>query len=429
MNFENYVIHITTQSKDDDLNHPLNNFTSIKSSGTGFYIDHGIILTCYHVVQNSLNIVVETLNMKGETFNNKANIKYIFPDDDLAVIEVEDKNIIYNVFNYNILNNKINNLEVNTVGFPLDSSTLKINKGVISGYQDSYIQTDSTLNSGNSGGPLLYNNEVIGINQSKLIGEASNTGFAVPIFRFLILYMLKKNDLKLVNHKPSLLFSYQKNKQKFNNFDYGVRISEIHEKSVLHKYNIKVDDIILEVNGNKINSDGKIRFNFFPEKINLSELKYWFTSGDEIILTIYSNEKKEIIKKPITLSYIETNLLFYCNELNRKYIFENNGLVFSVFTDYHIDQINNLDISFTKKLKLLSRFLTINNKFTIYLSDLIYTKLKFTEYPLNEIITHINDIEIIDYDTLIEVMKNKVNKIKTIDNYIYFIEQYDNKLI
>jgi S1-C subfamily serine protease len=422
MNFENYVVHITTQKKEEDLNHPLNNFASTKSSGTGFYIYCGIILTCYHVVQNSLKIFVKTYNLNGDIINNNAKIKYIFPDDDLAVIEVENKNIKYNIFEYHILQEKINNLEVNTVGFPLNSTTLKINKGVISGYQDSNIQTDSTLNPGNSGGPLLYNNKVIGINQSKLTGEAANTGFAVPIFRFLILYNLKSNELKLVNNKPTLLFKIQKNKQKFYNYDYGVRINELHEKSCLRNYNINVDDLILKINGNKIDNEGKIRFSFFPEKINLSDLRFWFTNGDKIKITIYSNKEKMEQEKIIELEYIETNLLKNYKELNRKYVFENNGLVFSVFTDYHIDEMQNLEISLSKKVKLLSRFLTLNHKFTIYLSDLEYSKLKFTEYPLNEIITHINDIEILSYDILLNVMQQPTKKIRTIDNEIYFIE-------
>lgn len=422
MNLENHIVHIITQKKDNDLNHPLNNFSSSKSSGTGFYIECGIILTCYHVVQNSLSIFVKTYNKQGEIFENKAKLKYLFPDDDLAVIEVENKDINFNVFDYHILTEKINNLEVNTVGFPLNSSTLKINKGVISGYQDSNIQTDSTLNHGNSGGPLLYQNKVIGINQSILSGNASNTGYAIPIFRFLILYKLKKNDLQLINNKPTLLFRYQKNKQKFNNYSYGVRISDIHEKSCLHKYNISIDDIILKINGHKVDSDGLIKFPFFPEKINIVDLRYWFTNGDKIVLTIYSNKEKTESDKSIILSYFETNLLNYYTELDRKYIFENNGLIFSIFTKYHIEEIENLNISLSKKVKLLGRVLPLNHKFTIYLADLIYTKLKFTEYPLNEIITHINDIEIIDYDTLLQVMKTKVHKIKTLDNDIFFIE-------
>jgi len=422
MNFENYVVHITTQIKENDLNHPLNNFSSSKSSGTGFYIDCGIILTCYHVIQNSLKIFVKTYNKSYEIFDNKAIVKYIFPDDDLAIIEVENKDIIYNIFDYHILTEKINNLEVNTVGFPLNSTSLKINKGVIAGFQDSNIQTDSTLNPGNSGGPLLYNNKVIGINQSRLTGVASNTGFAVPIFRFLILYKLKNDQLKLVNNKPNLLFRFQKNKQKFNNFDYGVRINELHKNSCLHKYDININDIILKINGNKIDNEGKIKFSFFPEKILLTDLKYWFTIGDKIRLTYYSYKENRINDKNIQLDYFETHLLKYYKELNRKYIFENNGLVFSIFTEYHIDELSSLEISLTKKVKLLSRFLSINHLFTIYLSDLIYSKLKFTEYPLNEIITHINDIEITDYDTLVKVMQTPVTKIKTIDNDIFYID-------
>jgi S1-C subfamily serine protease len=424
MNFENYIVRISVHKKEEDLNHPLNNFSSSKSLGTGFYIGCGIILTCYHVVQNSLKINVKTFNLNNEIFNNKANIKYIFPDDDLAVIEVENKNIIYNIFDYYILKKKINNLEVNTVGFPLNSTTLKINKGVISGYQDSNIQTDSTLNPGNSGGPLLYNNKVIGINQSRLMGQATNTGYAVPIFRFLILYKLKVNELKLVNNKPTLLFRYQKNKQKFNNYEYGVRINELHEKSYLRKYDINVDDLILKIDGKKIDTEGKILFSFFPEKINLADLRYWFTNGDKINITIYSNKEKKELDKIIELDYIETNLLKNYKELNRKYVFENSGLVFSIFTDFHIDEMINLNISLSKKVKLLSRFLNLDHKFTIYLSDLVYTntKLKFTEYPLNEIITHIDDIEILNYDILLNVMKNPITKIRTIDNEIYFIE-------
>ena len=149
----------------------------------------------------------------------------------------------------------------------------------------------------------------------------------------------------------------------------------MHEKSCLRNYNINVDDLILKINGNKIDNEGKIRFSFFPEKINLSDLRFWFTNGDKIKITIYSNKEKMEQEKIIELEYIETNLLKNYKELNRKYVFENNGLVFSVFTDYHIDEMQNLEISLSKKVKLLSRFLTINHKFTIYLSDLEFNQI------------------------------------------------------
>ena len=360
MNYENYVVHINIQQKDIDLKHPLNTFGNFKSSGTGFYIDKGIILTCYHVVQNSLEIIVSAKNINNDYIKINAKIIYIFPDDDLAVIELENKDIIYNIFDYFIVTTSEINKDVNTIGFPLDSTSLKVNRGVISGFQDSNIQTDSTLNPGNSGGPLVLNDKVIGINQSMMTGEASNTGYAIPIFRFLILYKLKNDKLKFINNKPKFLFKYQTNLQKFNNFDYGVRISQINDKSNLRS--IYVDDLLLEINKNKIDSYGKVKFDFFPEKILLNDLSLWFTEDDELLFTIYSKKENKIITKIIKLKYIETNLINYYSESNIKYNFENKGLVFSIFTNYHIESMKELKINLISKVKLLSRFLSINDK-------------------------------------------------------------------
>ena len=88
------------------------------------------------------------------------------------------------------------NSDVFTIGFPLNSTNIKITKGIISGYQDSLLQTDAALNHGNSGGPLIIlDNEnyfIIGINVSKLSGNAEKTGYAVPIYRFTIVHDITK---------------------------------------------------------------------------------------------------------------------------------------------------------------------------------------------------------------------------------------------
>jgi len=418
LNYENYIVHISTRQKKIDIQHPLNLFGSEKATGTGFFIDQGIILTCYHVVQNSLDIIV---TIKKNNKKIKANVKYIFPDDDLAVIELEDKNIECCIFEYHIITTSEINKDVNTIGFPLDSYSLKINQGVISGFQDSNIQTDSTLNPGNSGGPLVLNNKVIGINQSKLGGDASNTGYAIPIFRFLILYKLKPTQLKLINKKPNFLFNYQHNEQKFYDFNYGVRICQLHNNSILKKSNINIDDLILKINNNKIDQNGKIKFSFFPDKINLDELHLWFTEGDNLTFTIYSPYEKKIKNVIIEAKYIETNLINYYLEEDKQNTFEKNGLVFSIFTNYHMKNIGDIEMKLSNKVKLLSRYIDINNKFTVYLSDLLYSKLKFTEYPVNEIITHINDIKITSYDVLIKIMKNPIKNFRTINNHVYFV--------
>jgi len=426
-NYEKSIVKITVQQIEIDLNHPLNLFSKSESSGTGFFIDDGLILTCYHVVNNALDIIVDVYKNELDKTKIKASIKYIFPDDDLAVIELHDKNIDYVKLKFNIITNLYNNIEVNTIGYPLDTNNIKINRGIISGFQDSMIQTDSTLNPGNSGGPLIIDNKVIGINQSKFI-EASNTGFAIPIFRFLILWILKKDKLKFVNKKPKLLIEYQQIKQDYTQFNlpininYGVIITKISKLSIINKTNIKLYDILLKINNNKINNYGNIKFSFYPEKVSLSELGLWFTEGDELELTYYSNESKSIKSETIILEYIQSNLIDYYHDANTlQYYYNNHGLIFSIFTNYHLENIAELNLSLNQKIKILSRLNDIDKKFTIYLADIDYKVLSFTEYPIGDIIIEINDIKIDNLDIFTNIIKTKINKIKTIDNKIFFI--------
>ena len=141
--------------KDIDINHPLNNNSSHQSSGTGVFISLNFkneqnykspdnkyyILTCYHVIENTLNIIV-TVSKSNNLDKIKVNgvVKYIFPDDDLAIIEIEHSDIECNILDYLILTKSCNNIDTNTIGYPVESTNLKINRGVISGFQDSNIQ-------------------------------------------------------------------------------------------------------------------------------------------------------------------------------------------------------------------------------------------------------------------------------------------------
>jgi hypothetical protein len=71
--------------------------------------------------------------------------------------------------NFNRINDNENMVLV--LGYPLDSNHLKTSKGILSGFQDSFFQTDETLNPGNSGGPLIWNNKIIGINVAKITSD------------------------------------------------------------------------------------------------------------------------------------------------------------------------------------------------------------------------------------------------------------------
>ncbi len=414
-NIEKSIVQISVQKTEIDLNYPLNVFKNIQSSGTGFFISKDEILTCFHVIDNSLNIKI-----KLNDIEKPATIKYVFPDDDLAILSINNDFTEYTILNYKITKTK-DNSEVTTVGFPYGSKNVIITKGIISGYQHSVIQTDSPLNSGNSGGPILDGNKYVGVNQSKMGGDASNIGFAIPIFRFLIYWKLNNHKLKKINLKPDLLFKYQQIKQKEHFKINGVIVTKIHELSPLKNVGINIGDIITEINGSIINNDGYIKFNFFPEKIELSDIHLWFIDGDIINIKFFSVKDKQYYTKKLEFKNIDTNLPYFYHGLTDPYYYENNGLIISIITQYHFENFKELELSISQKIKIYERVGEFKNIFTIYLSSIDYKKLKFTNYPVGDIILEINDVHITDINKFKEIIKNPITKFKTINNEVFFI--------
>jgi S1-C subfamily serine protease len=435
IDYTNYVVNIEIQAYNINLDYP-----EIKEligvSGSGFYIDNGLILTCYHVVKSSAKIIVYTKNKNNEYKLNNAFVKYIFPDDDLAVIELENKDILYKIFNFNVITskNKNNINDVLTIGYP--DKKININNGIISAYTHSKIQTNSTLNPGNSGGPLIIDNDkVIGVNVSYEV-DSNNKYYSIPIFRFLILYQLNKDKLEFINRKPKFLFDYQNNEQKFYDIEYGVLITEIDEKSVLNKYNICVSDLIIEINGHKVNYDGNIKFNFYPDDINIKEMGLWYIVGDTIKFTVIKgiNKKKVII--PVIAEYTEENIIDYFPEKNinqKEYLFKINGFTFSVLTKYHLENNVSREKIGEYYSDYICKFKGLNKKFIVYLSNIDINRVSsnVVQYPINKIVTHFwidNEFkELKNYQIFIDLIKKDITKFKTIDNEIFYINKKIDK--
>ena len=134
----------------------------MNSSGTGFFITNSIIITNYHVVGEESNIKIELFD------DSLCSTKIIAKDKkrDLAALKTSScKSNPLKIYQGKQLKTK---LEVMVIGNPDGGMKNSITKGIISrigpfdeGYQ--YIQTDASINHGNSGGPLLYNDKVIGV--------------------------------------------------------------------------------------------------------------------------------------------------------------------------------------------------------------------------------------------------------------------------
>ncbi len=159
-----------------------------RSLGSGFIIDkEGYIFTNNHVVKDADEIKVTLLNQKEYT----AKIIGSDPKTDIALIKIDREDDLPTV--------KLGDSEkievgewVMAIGNPFGLSHT-VTVGVVSakgrtigsGPYDDYIQTDASINRGNSGGPLINTaGEVIGINTAIMAGNTGGSigiGFAIPI--------------------------------------------------------------------------------------------------------------------------------------------------------------------------------------------------------------------------------------------------------
>lgn len=151
-----------------------------KSAATGFAVSgNGYIVTNEHVISGSSTIKIMKYNR--EVLN--ANLIGIDKDKDLALLKVNS------TFDHLYLADSeklgVGN-KVIAIGNPLGLS-FSASEGIISGLDrkgpsgfNEYIQTDVSLNQGNSGGPLLdTSGRVVGINNFKIGGNAEGLGFAL----------------------------------------------------------------------------------------------------------------------------------------------------------------------------------------------------------------------------------------------------------
>jgi Do/DeqQ family serine protease len=159
------------------------------SSGSGFIIDaQGHILTNNHVVRDANEISV-TLNDKR---NFKAKLVGADPETDVAIIKVEGKDLpVLPLGDSEKI--RVGDWAI-AIGNPLGELQGSVTAGIISakgrsnlnifggtpGFQD-FIQTDASINFGNSGGPLCnIRGEAIGVNTA-INPSGQGIGFAIPI--------------------------------------------------------------------------------------------------------------------------------------------------------------------------------------------------------------------------------------------------------
>ena len=227
--------------------------------GTGvIYRSDGYIVTNAHVVKDMESIVVVLSNSKPY----KARLKAIDEKLDLATIKIDKGELTPATFGD--INKVTVGQEVVAIGTPLsfslrNSATRGIVSGMnrVAGGEYRFIQSDTAINGGNSGGPLVnMQGQVIGINSVKFIGYGvEGLSFSIPIdtVQYAIKHFEKFGKIKRpylgLNFSESIAAQYG-----LPTYEEGINIQDIDEGSPAEDYDFSVEDKLLAVNGAKVNT-------------------------------------------------------------------------------------------------------------------------------------------------------------------------------
>ena len=175
----------------------------------------------------------------------------------------------------------------------------------LSRYED-YIQTDASINQGNSGGPLFdMNGDVIGINTA-ILGRSGNVGigFSIPSnsAKIVINQLIEFGETKR-GWLGVRIQDVTKEIAEVEKLDEprGALVASVAENSPSEKAGVKAGDIILEFDGEKINEMKEL-----PMIVAKTEV------GKKVKVKIW-RDKKEIIKT-VTLGRLETSEDFKVSE-------------------------------------------------------------------------------------------------------------------
>ena len=229
--------------------------------GSGFLVDEeGYILTNGHVIDHASSINVILVD------NSQHQAKVIGTDSktDLALIKIDtDKKLIPARLGDS---DKIRVGDwILAIGNPFGlggSVTAGIvsakSRDIESGPYDNYIQTDASINQGNSGGPMFnLDGDVIGINTAIFSTTGGNMGisFAIPVnnAKFVIKELKKSGTVNRGWIGVRVLPQMMENNS-IANIPTGIQVSSVSENSPAAKAGIQAGDIITALNGNPAES-------------------------------------------------------------------------------------------------------------------------------------------------------------------------------
>ena len=297
----NAVVGISTEATTTNV---FGQVSSAICSGSGFIItSDGYVVTNNHVVEDADKVTVSMYD--GSTYD--AKIVGTEPSNDVALLKIEGSN--FPTVSIGSSDDVSVGDQVVAIGNPLGELTFTLTVGYVSaldreintdGNPINMLQTDVSINSGNSGGPLFdMNGNVIGITTAKYSSSSLSSasiegiGFAIPINDVMSIV----DDLEkygYVTGKPQLgvtVRDFDTTTAATYGLPAGVYVQDVEAGSAAEKGGIQSGDIITGMNGKEV-------ANYTEMAVVMKQLKAGqtveitvFRGGQTLTLTVTLDEK------------------------------------------------------------------------------------------------------------------------------------------
>jgi len=183
---ENSVVKVFATVRHPDPYKPWTKQSPDEQTGSGVVIKGKRLLTNAHVVDYASQVQIQA-NQAGDKL--AATVEAIAHGIDLAVLKLEDEKF-FDTHPPLALAKTLPGIKdtVMAYGFPAGGNSLSITKGIVSRVEFTpynfpvsglCIQIDAAINRGNSGGPAIVGDQMIGLAFSHL-SDADNIGFIIP---------------------------------------------------------------------------------------------------------------------------------------------------------------------------------------------------------------------------------------------------------
>jgi len=282
-----------------------------RGTGSGFVIKGRRIMTNAHVVSWARQILIRK---HQDPRPYLARVAFVAHDCDLALLDVDGADFFSGLEPLEFGELPKVRSTVVTYGYPAGGEQISYTRGVVSRIEvQPYVhsgnrsfltvQTDAAINPGNSGGPVMQDDKIVGIAFQGTPG-LENTGFFIP--PTVAQHFLKDTEDGKYHGFPTTgarFVPFQnpayRRYLKVPDNGIGARLDNIFDSAEAAKV-LRTDDVVLQVGGYTIGSDGTIMYQ--GNRVQMTVAFHDAQHGDSVPVKVWREGREHALSVPMLVS-------------------------------------------------------------------------------------------------------------------------------